>query len=104
LPKVSEPTPIVEAPTEVPSVTAVESQPNVAATLEYPVDQENDAELLEIFMEEAEELIQEIDESFSLWAASPSDSAPLKALQRHLHTLKGGARMGARTKLGRLHP
>lgn len=66
----------------------------------YPLDSENDAELLEVFMEEAEELVQEIDQSFSAWAAQTTNNEPLKALQRHLHTLKGGARMARVESLG----
>ena len=71
-----------------------------AVDLSYPVDRENDAELLEIFMEEAEELVQEIDQSFTAWAADSTNNEPLKALQRHLHTLKGGARMARVESLG----
>lgn len=72
----------------------------VASQLDYPVDSENDAELLEVFMEEAEELVQEIDQSFTAWTADTSKNEPLKALQRHLHTLKGGARMARVESLG----
>jgi chemosensory pili system protein ChpA (sensor histidine kinase/response regulator) len=68
--------------------------------LEYPVDSENDPELLEIFMEEAEELIQEIDQSFTIWSDNTEFKEPLKALQRQLHTLKGGARMARVKSLG----
>jgi chemosensory pili system protein ChpA (sensor histidine kinase/response regulator) len=67
---------------------------------EYPVDIENDPELLEIFMEEAEELVQEIDSSFTSWSANTKNKEPLKVLQRHLHTLKGGARMARVESLG----
>jgi chemosensory pili system protein ChpA (sensor histidine kinase/response regulator) len=68
--------------------------------LNYPLDSENDSELLEIFMEEAEELVQEIDQSFTSWVKNTKDKEPLKALQRHLHTLKGGARMARVESLG----
>ena len=67
---------------------------------DYPVDSENDPELLEVFMEEAEELVQEIDQSFSSWVENTESKEPLKALQRHLHTLKGGARMARVESLG----
>ncbi|GAC1374479.1 MAG: hypothetical protein NVS3B3_11410 [Aquirhabdus sp.] len=80
---------------ETDAVGAVET-----SRLEYPVDAENDAELLEVFMEEAEELVQDIDHSFTAWAADTSNNEPLKALQRHLHTLKGGARMARVESLG----
>ncbi|WP_166738945.1 hybrid sensor histidine kinase/response regulator [Alkanindiges illinoisensis] len=64
------------------------------------IDDQVDAELLEIFMEEAEELVNEIDQSFVVWQNNPSDIEPLKVLQRHLHTLKGGARMAQVSSLG----
>ncbi len=64
------------------------------------IDSHNDPELLEIFLEEAEELVQEIDEQFSEWAVNPAAVAPLMVLQRNLHTLKGGARMARVESLG----
>lgn len=64
------------------------------------IDSHNDPELLEIFLEEAEELVQEIDQQFSEWARNPTAVAPLMVLQRNLHTLKGGARMARVESLG----
>ncbi|MFZ3193121.1 MAG: Hpt domain-containing protein [Moraxellaceae bacterium] len=64
------------------------------------IDAHNDPELLEIFLEEAEELVQEIDQQFSEWASDPVATAPLMVLQRNLHTLKGGARMARVESLG----
>lgn len=64
------------------------------------VDSQNDPELLEIFLEEADELVQEIDQQFSEWANNPTATAPLMILQRNLHTLKGGARMARVESLG----
>lgn len=74
---------------------------SVPSTATTPViDDQVDAELLDIFMEEAEELVNEIDQSFVAWQNNPSDIDPLKVLQRHLHTLKGGARMAQVSSLG----
>lgn len=61
-----------------------------------------DEELLEIFLEEADELIEDIDQSFERWQKQPTEIKPLKSLQRYLHTLKGGARMIGLTGLGDL--
>jgi chemosensory pili system protein ChpA (sensor histidine kinase/response regulator) len=88
----------LSAPEIVPPKVQVEM--TSAVVLSYPVDHENDAELLEVFMEEAEELVQDIDQSFTAWAADSTNNEPLKALQRHLHTLKGGARMARVESLG----
>lgn len=85
---------------KVSSPTSTAGETKGAERLEYPVDSENDPELLEVFMEEAEELVQEIDQSFTSWSANTKSIEPLKALQRHLHTLKGGARMARVESLG----
>ena len=69
-------------------------------SVEPSIDSHNDPELLEIFLEEAEELVQEIDQQFSEWARNPTAVAPLMVLQRNLHTLKGGARMARVESLG----
>jgi chemosensory pili system protein ChpA (sensor histidine kinase/response regulator) len=102
-PSVSVPKPAVAAVPAPVAPSAVAASPavsNVPSALSYPIDSSNDAELLDIFMEEAEELIQEIDASFSQWAATPEKIEPLKSLQRQLHTLKGGARMACVESLG----
>lgn len=52
-----------------------------------------DPELIEIFSEEAQELIEAIDVSLSEWQQSPGSESPNADLKRQLHTLKGGARM-----------
>jgi chemosensory pili system protein ChpA (sensor histidine kinase/response regulator) len=69
---------------------------------DQPIDRENDPELLQIFLEEAEEVLNDIDQSFGAWAVDPSATAPLTVLQRHLHTLKGGARMARVESVGDL--
>ena len=63
---------------------------------------ETDAELLAIFLEEAQELDADISEIFAAWRDDPNDIEALKALQRHLHTIKGGARMAGIKSLGDL--
>ncbi len=52
-----------------------------------------DAELLEIFREEAEDILDSVGEALARWRADPQAHFALDALQRDLHTLKGGARM-----------
>ncbi|WP_201556467.1 Hpt domain-containing protein [Psychrobacter sp. 72-O-c] len=61
---------------------------------------DTDAELLEIFLEEAQELDTAIAESFSKWRADITNTKTLKILQRHLHTIKGGARMAGIRSIG----
>ncbi|MEH6666592.1 MAG: Hpt domain-containing protein, partial [Psychrobacter sp.] len=63
---------------------------------------DTDAELLEIFLEEAQELDTALDESFNKWRADITNINALKVLQRHLHTIKGGARMAGIRSIGDL--
>lgn len=59
-----------------------------------------DEDLLDIFLEEAEELLGGIDQDLNTWTKDPSDTAALKNLMRYLHTLKGGANMIQATHIG----
>ncbi|MDO8330357.1 MAG: Hpt domain-containing protein [Fluviicoccus sp.] len=61
-----------------------------------------DAEMLEIFLEEAQEIVEETNSKLAEWQSNPADTGPVKILQRGLHTLKGGARMSGVTALGDL--
>ena len=69
---------------------------------EAEIDDGADAELLEIFLEEAEEVLTAADEELATWKTDTEDKQPLRVLQRHLHTLKGGARMAVVASLGDL--
>jgi len=61
-----------------------------------------DVELLEIFLEEAQELDSAIAQTFNQWRQDVTDISTLKVLQRHLHTIKGGARMAGIRSIGDL--
>ena len=61
-----------------------------------------DEELLEIFLEEGTEILEESDQIIHEWISTPDEEQFVKALQRHLHTLKGGARMAGIAELGDL--
>ncbi|HZZ92545.1 MAG TPA: Hpt domain-containing protein [Usitatibacter sp.] len=61
-----------------------------------------DHDLLPVFLEEARDLIPQVSDAVRQWKASPTDHAPAGALQRHLHTLKGSARMTGLMRLGEL--
>ena len=52
-----------------------------------------DPDLLDIFLEEADELLVGIDADLSTWAADYQNVGALKNLMRYLHTLKGGSNM-----------
>ncbi len=63
-------------------------------------DDETSQEIIEIFTEEAVDILQGIDESVNAWIDEPEDKQQLDELLRLLHTLKGGARLADLTELG----
>ncbi|HEX5637892.1 MAG TPA: Hpt domain-containing protein, partial [Gammaproteobacteria bacterium] len=61
-----------------------------------------DEELVSIFLEEAEELVDGCENSLQRWNNNNSDTESVMDLQRQLHTLKGGARMADLAPIGNL--
>jgi chemosensory pili system protein ChpA (sensor histidine kinase/response regulator) len=94
--------------TELPSMEiTVEEVPSKAATVEelpgeVVAPRDYDEELLEIFIEEGEEILTESDQTLTAWIENTDDKEALEALQRYLHTLKGGARMSGVLEIGDL--
>ena len=87
--------PLLEERVEAPvSRAPAPSQPGVA----LPPDA--DHEILEIFFEEADELLEAIDQSIHEWLGMPDNRIHLENLLRALHTLKGGARLAGLSALG----
>src|SRR5690606_20133908 len=63
---------------------------------------ERDPELVEIFLEEADEILEAAGTSLESWMEAPDNLIEVQSLQRDLHTLKGGARMAEIPELGDL--
>lgn len=61
-----------------------------------------DEELVEIFLEEGHEILDESDHTIHDWIKDAENRSHLEALQRQLHTLKGGARMAGIQAIGDL--
>lgn len=61
-----------------------------------------DAEVAEIFAEEASEILEACDQAVTRLAAREDEEQALAELQRGLHTLKGGARMAGLFAMGDL--
>ena len=61
-----------------------------------------DAEIAAIFSEEAVELLESADLALVNWVRERESRAHIEALKRHLHTLKGGARMAGIVAMGDL--
>ncbi len=61
-----------------------------------------DAEIAAIFSEEAAELLEAADRALASWRTETDSRAQVEELKRHLHTLKGGARMAGIAPMGNL--
>ncbi|RLA26984.1 MAG: histidine kinase, partial [Gammaproteobacteria bacterium] len=61
-----------------------------------------DAEIAAIFSEEAAELLEAADRALSSWKTGTDSREQVEELKRHLHTLKGGARMAGIAPMGNL--
>ncbi len=61
-----------------------------------------DADLLEVFLDEARELLDHADDVLALWHAQPEETSHVTELRRDLHTLKGGARIAGLMHVGDL--
>jgi len=77
------------APAQAESAVAAELLPD-----------EIDEEIIEVFFEEAEEILESLDESLHQWQGEPENLLHLEHMLRGLHTLKGGARLSGLTVLG----
>ncbi len=65
-------------------------------------DDDLDLELLEIFAEEMQEILDSCENTMAQLEQEPANAELITALQRELHTLKGGARMAGLNTIGDL--
>ena len=95
------PAPAPAAPAPVAPAPAPAAAP-VAAPAPAPVSaaDDEDAELLDIFLEEAREVVQNGLAAVAALAGSPSDMSELTTLRRAFHTLKGSSRMVGLNEFG----
>ncbi|NOQ87891.1 MAG: hypothetical protein GQ550_03120, partial [Gammaproteobacteria bacterium] len=85
-------------------------EPVVQEVVEEVVEEESvvmsygdiDDELIDIFLEEAEELLENCEDTLNEIKATPNSKEHIHQLQRNMHTLKGGARMAELTPVGDL--
>ncbi|WP_271680081.1 Hpt domain-containing protein [Thermomonas mangrovi] len=88
--------PTVE-PTAAVVVTAQSGTPALSAGFDAAGD-EIDDEIREIFLEEFQEEIANLDELLPVWRRGPDDLEQLRPIRRVFHTLKGSGRLvGAKT-------
>ena len=65
-------------------------------------DETSDQEMIEIFVEEAGEILESMDRDLAAWRQHPSDKDALSGIRRAFHTLKGSGRMVKAMDLGEL--
>ncbi|MAT65186.1 MAG: histidine kinase, partial [Gammaproteobacteria bacterium] len=84
-----------------------ESEPEAAVAEPVPEtdtesEAEADQELIDIFLEEGDEILDNAEQVLQQWIRQPEDAELMAAMQRDLHTLKGGARMADLAPIGDL--
>ncbi|UMR31135.1 Hpt domain-containing protein [Massilia sp. MB5] len=92
------------AGSEADSEVEVLALPGAPAELAVPApgsfQDEIDADLLPVFLEEGADLLPQIGEALRTWQHNPADFSHAQMLQRVLHTVKGSARMAGAMRLG----
>jgi chemosensory pili system protein ChpA (sensor histidine kinase/response regulator) len=78
---------------------AATTGPETPAEL-FVLPQDGDEEILALFLEEADELLESIDHGIHDWSRERANGIHLENLLRCLHTLKGGARLAGLSELG----
>ena len=88
---------------------ASEDEPTIQIESEQRSDQlfyldeaDIDEDLLDIFLQEGEEILDEADRLMAEFRDAPQETEYVVGMQRELHTLKGGARMAGLTPIGDL--
>ncbi|MBI5782483.1 MAG: Hpt domain-containing protein, partial [Gammaproteobacteria bacterium] len=103
-PAAREPEPEPEAGTRPPP--PVESKKKAPAPQAAPprptVDAEFDAEIMEIFVEDAREVLENIRNKFVVWRDDTENQNALTELRRGYHTLKGSGRMVGASEVAEL--
>ena len=74
--------------------------PTGSDALATPVEDELDADLLPVFLEEGADLLPQVGAALRAWQQAPGELGHANTLQRVLHTLKGSARMAGAMRLG----
>ncbi len=86
----------LSAGADVAAVTAVEDQKQMVQDGEIP------PEFREVFIEESEEIVSELNQLGKDWAANPEINDTLRDMRRHFHTFKGNGRAVGANVLGEL--
>ncbi len=94
--EIAQPQPLAEATSTASGETTVVSEDMLLAT----IPEDSEPELLEIFLEEASEVLVTLNEAREVCQSNPDDSASMTVIRRGFHTLKGSGRMVGLNDLG----
>ncbi|MFT6957252.1 MAG: HPt (histidine-containing phosphotransfer) domain-containing protein [Halieaceae bacterium] len=83
-----------------PGIDSVTMEPTAVCHLVK--DGDIPAEFREVFIEEAEEIVEELNRLVALWRLNPESSEELREIRRHFHTFKGNGRAVGANILGEL--
>jgi len=89
----------VASDAQTPAPAMPEMPPAVETTTPEEVP---DPDILEIFLEEANEVLQQFAELVPRWKDAPADDAVLSDIRRGFHTLKGSGRLAGAMDIGEL--
>ncbi|WP_374350215.1 Hpt domain-containing protein [Chitinimonas sp.] len=92
-----EPEPLAFAPEPQPEPVIIEAVPAAPAPVS---DAAVDAELLEVYLEEAVEVLGNIEQHLAIVREQPNNKDALTVIRRSFHTLKGSGRMVGLNQLG----
>ncbi|HEX8405845.1 MAG TPA: Hpt domain-containing protein [Duganella sp.] len=98
----SEPEPERESE-PVPDAEIIEltpAMPEILPVASPAFNDELDADLLPVFLEEGADLLPQVGEALRAWQHNPADTSHAQGLLRLLHTVKGSARMAGAMRLG----
>jgi chemosensory pili system protein ChpA (sensor histidine kinase/response regulator) len=81
-------------------LTLAPAEPEILTAAPALFNDELDADLLPVFLEEGADLLPQVGEALRAWQHNPADTAQAQSLLRLLHTVKGSARMAGAMRLG----
>ncbi|MBX2808300.1 MAG: Hpt domain-containing protein [Cellvibrionaceae bacterium] len=84
------------------TAATADSSSGQTTDLNDTADELVDDEVIEIFIEEAGEIVEKIDSFLPQWQANHADHTALIEIRRSFHTLKGSGRMVKATAIGEL--
>ncbi|SEO22970.1 chemosensory pili system protein ChpA (sensor histidine kinase/response regulator) [Duganella sp. CF517] len=94
----SEPEPAATPDAEI--IELAPAEPEILAAAPALFNDELDADLLPVFVEEGADLLPQVGEALRAWQHNPADTSHAQGLLRLLHTVKGSARMAGAMRLG----